>query len=310
MMNAIGRSQKKVSDDVLLGVYAETKSVWETGRRVGLCGQSVHERITRLGASRGVNVFTDAERERLISEYEDAANAGKLEDLASSMGRTKPFIARQARELGLTNRKRARPYHKGVASNWMKAWHSENEHPRGALGMRHSAESKAKIATASKSRWERMTEDEKATQTLRSMKSRVAKYGSLATKRTGTSWKAGWREIGGIKKYYRSRWEANYARYLEWLKQRGEISDWKHEPETFWFESIKRGVRSYLPDFRVWENSGESNLHEVKGWMDGRSKVTLKRMKKYHPNEKIILIDGKQYSAIEKKMSSLIAGWE
>ena len=43
--------------------------------------------------------------------------------------------------------------------------------------------------------------------------------------------------------------------------------------------------------------------------MDGRSKVTLKRMKKYHPNEKIILIDGKQYSAIEKKMSSLIAGW-
>ena len=135
-----------------------------------------------------------------------------------------------------------------------------NEHPRGALGCVIAQNQRQNFFKI-----QRMTEDEKATQTLRSMKSRVAKYGSLATKRTGTSWKAGWREIGGIKKYYRSRWEANYARYLEWLKQRGEISDWKHEPETFWFEPIKRG-RSQLPArLSCVGKQRRINLHEVKG---------------------------------------------
>lgn len=122
--------------------------------------------------------------------------------------------------------------------------------------------------------------------------------------------KAGWREIGGYRKYYRSRWEANYARYLQWLKERGEILDWKHEPETFWFEAIKRGVRSYLPDFRVWEKGGSSSLHEVKGWMDDRSKTTLKRMAKYHPNEKIIVVRERDYNAIAKTVGPMITGWE
>ena len=91
------------------------------------------------------------------------------------------------------------------------------------------------------------------------------------------SCKSGWREIGGIRKYYRSRWEANYARYLEFLKVNGEIEKWEHEPETFWFEGIKRGVMSYLPDFRVTEKNGDIVFHEVKGWMDARSITKIKR---------------------------------
>ena len=61
-------------------------------------------------------------------------------------------------------------------------------------------------------------------------------------KKPSASWKAGWREIGGQRIYARSRWEANYARYLEWLRANGSIAKWEHEPETFWFEGIKRGT--------------------------------------------------------------------
>jgi hypothetical protein len=123
-------------------------------------------------------------------------------------------------------------------------------------------------------------------------------------------WKAGWREIGGYKKYYRSKWEANYARYLEWLKTNGEIREWIHEPDTFWFESIRRGVRSYLPDFKVTEIGGKIKYHEVKGWMDKKSRIKLKRMKKYYPEIIMVLIQKKEYEEIKRKLSRIIIDWE
>lgn len=127
------------------------------------------------------------------------------------------------------------------------------------------------------------------------------------TKRT---WTQEWREIGGKRKYFRSRWEANYARYLQWLKERGEIIDWEHEPKTFWFEGIKRGCVSYLPDFLVLEKNGSESYHEVKGWMDGRSATKLKRMKKYYPDVRLIVIGRKEYNSIKRTMQTIIKDWE
>lgn len=125
------------------------------------------------------------------------------------------------------------------------------------------------------------------------------------------SWRGGWREIGGVRKYYRSRWEANYARYLEWLKSKRQIRDWQHEPETFWFEAVRRGTRSYLPDFKVTENNGAISYHEIKGWMDARSATKLRRMAKYYPNVRVVLIDGKGYKAILRALGGKsIPGWE
>ena len=120
---------------------------------------------------------------------------------------------------------------------------------------------------------------------------------------------AAWHEIGGVKKYYRSKWEANYAYYLEWLKSNGQIQSWKHEPKTFWFDGIKRGVVSYLPDFEVIENDGRVVYHEVKGWMDSRSATKIKRMAKYHPSVGLIVIDKRAYIQIYKKVSGIVPGW-
>lgn len=128
--------------------------------------------------------------------------------------------------------------------------------------------------------------------------------------RANASWKASWREIGGVRKYYRSRWEANYARYLDSLKIKGDVVKWEHEPETFWFEGIKRGCMSYLPDFKIEFANGRIEYHEVKGWMDDRSITKIKRMAKYHPKVKLVVIDAKAYKKLEKEVKKNIADWE
>jgi hypothetical protein len=110
--------------------------------------------------------------------------------------------------------------------------------------------------------------------------------------------------------YFRSAWEANFARYLNWLVSKGEISGWTYEPTTFWFEAIKRGVRSYKPDFGITPTEGEPYFIELKGWMDPRSRTKLKRMAKYHPKVRVDLVDEAAYRAIARTVSSLIPGWE
>lgn len=142
------------------------------------------------------------------------------------------------------------------------------------------------------------------------LKTKVERYGKVATTRKNTTWKSGWRNIGGQKIYARSAWEANFARYLEFLKQHGEIAKWEHEPETFWFEKIKRGSCSYLPDFKVTRLDGSVYYVEVKGWMDTRSKTKLRRMKKYHPDVTLDLVDKKRYLRLARTCAGLIKGWE
>lgn len=120
----------------------------------------------------------------------------------------------------------------------------------------------------------------------------------------------GWREIGKSQWFMRSVWESNYARYLQWLFEHGEILAWEHEPQTFWFLNIKRGVRSYLPDFKVYRPDNTHYWVEVKGYMDAKSKTKLKRFKKYYPDEELLLIDGKWFRASNAKWRLIIKDWE
>lgn len=64
------------------------------------------------GVGPATRVFTDAERERLKREYVIYRDAGRLGDLAREMGRTVPFLCRQAKGLGLTDYKHSRLYSK------------------------------------------------------------------------------------------------------------------------------------------------------------------------------------------------------
>lgn len=244
--------------------------------------------------------------------------------IALKWGKNKGNLCRAAKALGLpinpkrriVEKRQDRRKHKGDAEALKAAQSASakkrlaaNGHPRGMLGRSHTAEVRQLIAKQSAARWAAMSESERSSHIMKALKAKVARYGCINPQNERGSWKAGWREIDDKRHYFRSRWEANYARYLQWLKLRGDILDWEYEPETFWFDKIKRGVRSYLPDFRVHELNGTKPLHEVKGWMDARSRTTLRRMAKYHPGEKIILIREKEYRAISR-FSSLIGGWE
>lgn len=106
-----------------------------------------------------------------------------------------------------------------------------------------------------------------------------------------TAYKQFWAIIGNKPAvYFRSTWEYYYAIFLEKLERDGKIVGWKHEPKTFWFEKVKRGVRSYLPDFCVTHLNGDEEWCEVKGLMDNKSKTKLKRMNLYYPEIKLRVV--------------------
>lgn len=89
--------------------------------------------------------------------------------------------------------------------------------------------------------------------------------------------------------YFRSKWEANYARYLNQL----EI-EWSYESKTFWFDGLKSGTVNYTPDFYI---PAEDTWVEVKGRWDSESKTKLRRFRKYFPDEftKLLIVCGDIY---------------
>lgn len=113
-------------------------------------------------------------------------------------------------------------------------------------------------------------------------------------------------DLGG--RYFRSLWEANYSRYLNWLVAQGVHARWEYEVDEFEFP-IKRGCRFYKPDFKVFAHDGTFEYHEVKGWMDGKSATKLKRMARHFPEVKVIVIGRPQYQRISK-MCKHLPGWE
>lgn len=117
-------------------------------------------------------------------------------------------------------------------------------------------------------------------------------------------------EIDGELYYFKSKAEARYAHYLQWLKSIGEITEWLYEPETFWFKGIKRGCVSYKPDFKVIERSGYHRWVEVKGYMDARSKTKLARFSKYFPDEYLTVIDSKWFNMNSRLLKGIVPGWK
>ena len=226
---------------------------------------------------------------------------------SSKVGKKRPDQAKVLARLHAAGKLKKTPEQRKAMGQRSRERIAKNGHPRGALGMKHTAKSLAAMAEASRRKWARMTDAERVARELKRAKT-YSERGHKFPKHG--NWKAGWRTVGGKECYFRSRWEANYARYLQWLVDRGDIRDWDHEPETFWFEGVKRGTVSYLPDFRVNRNDGFEEFHEVKGWMDPKSKTKIRRMRKYHPTVTLIVIDTKAYKSIEAMMQGLIPNWE
>ena len=87
--------------------------------------------------------------------------------------------------------------------------------------------------------------------------------------------KGGYRK--DLKKYFRSKMEANVARYYRYI---GEL--YIYEYWEFEFKGIKRGSRFYKPDFFL---AVVNRWIEVKGRFGDSDKTKLRRFKKYYPEE-------------------------
>lgn len=90
--------------------YATTHSIYKTGRELGISPQRVYATLVRLGENKHLNVFSSTDQQILVREYHTYANSGQLDQLAIRLHRTKQFLCRQARKLGLTNQFRSKPY--------------------------------------------------------------------------------------------------------------------------------------------------------------------------------------------------------
>lgn len=119
-----------------------------------------------------------------------------------------------------------------------------------------------------------------------------------------------WVEISDKRIFARSKWEANYARFLQFMKEQKLIKDWTHEPRTWYFDGLKRGTNNYKPDFEITHNDGTFEVHEVKGYMDSKSATKLKRMGIYYPFVKVRVIDSEWFKKNNKTGKAVVKGWE
>lgn len=303
--------------------YVRTKSVHRTAKEFGTTGDTICNFLKRNGYVLNRRAWTSEDDAKLIELYNDETIV--CSDMGLILGRTADAVQLRANELGITGKRLSLPVQESSKkkmsdtqkkmfpperrkeiSKRQKAWISKNGHPKGMKGKKHSDETKKVIGEKGIGRKPAPGAIAKA------MKTKLRKYGRIGNdiSRMNCTWKSGWRQIGGERVYFRSRWEFNYAVYLQWMLERGEITKWEHEPKTFWFEKIRRGCRSYLPDFRVTYPSGSVEYHEVKGWMDARSKTKLKRMAKYHPDVVLVVIRESWFKVAEKGFACLLPLWE
>lgn len=295
----------KVAASMIWEEYLETGSIHRACKRFLISGETARKYLTMEGYRLNSSAWTESEIEQLKAAYADK-NGFDLKPLAKQLSRTHAAVACKADELGICG-ERGRQVRTALArSNLSAAQEARFLRNGGAmLGKKHTDLVKATISAANFGRKRSGESVEKQ------MRTRLNRYGTLApTNGSGRSWKSGWREISGKRIYARSRWEANYARYLQWLKEHQQILEWEHEPDTFWFDKIKRGCRTYLPDFKVTNNDKSFEYHETKGWMDARSKTKIKRMAKYHPSIILKILDGKWFKSNQVMLRGLIKDWE
>ena len=96
--------------------------------------------------------------------------------------------------------------------------------------------------------------------------------------------------IGGKQYKFRSKLERNWAVSLQFLKEQGEIYDWRYEQTTFLFPDEMRGAKQFLVDFDILNNDWTLEYHETKGWLQGKDVTKFRLVAKYRPEVKIVLV--------------------
>jgi hypothetical protein len=115
---------------------------------------------------------------------------------------------------------------------------------------------------------------------------------------------------------FRSRWEANIARLLNWQVETKAIKSWSYEPRLFKFPDKQFKNRNsqrrpgFIIDFGVETLAGETVYYEVKGLWTGDADRKKSRMNEFYPDIIVIWIDEKEYHRVEEAYGDIVPGWE
>lgn len=271
-------------DEKLRGLYPTHGSI-EIANILGRSKGGVDARCHYIGLNTKMRDWSEDELRQIRQAYEGAGEFRSIgrNDLALKLNRDGASISDQARKMGLTRK-----------------------------GRKLTATDRARLLEGINKWWKGMTKEQIEERSVKGNHTKLERYGTagpiipLENKPKGR-WNGGTREDLGI--YVRSSWEANYCRYLNFLQAQGNVASWQYESEVFRFEGVKRGPYTYTPDFKVVYPDGLIEYHEVKGWMDSRSRNKLARMAKFHPGVIIRVVAKAEYQAIAQ-WAALIAGWE
>jgi hypothetical protein len=290
----------KATNEQIIESYKRLGSVWLVAKELGMCGQSVHERIIKLGFI-DEDKWTQEQLDFLRASYN--GKEGKpvnLKEIAAKLKRHKTNVSRKARELGLTDYKRTKSDEvKAALSKSTKLWIQQRGHPGGyrelrmcigcgkIMELRHSATNKCCSRSCSY----------KTTRTGENIFSRC-KHG---------------KRLDLDNKFFRSRYEANYARYLNYLieNNRDNVISWQYEPEKFAFKDNGYGIKAYTPDFKVFFSDSHYEYHEVKGWDYPKGIRARELFCKYYPKLTLVLISEDFFNRLHKEgIEKIITGWE
>lgn len=111
--------------------------------------------------------------------------------------------------------------------------------------------------------------------------------------------------------FFRSAWEANYARILNHYKDLGLIIEWEYEPQKFYFTDFgyKSGPWVFTPDFGVYSSDETLEYHEIKGRETGSDRRKYSRFRK-HSGYELKVVGKTEYRLLEARFSPTIPNWE
>lgn len=288
------------------------RKIYQNGRKETLKHYNERKYCSRECLKKDYSIinkkWTIQEEQLLKEEYK---NKTAINEIARKLNKTPTAIKTKAHELGITNKDK---YFTKEEIDFMKDNSSTLTYKemKTILGKdeanicRKFKELGIKKTNLNYKQWENMTPQKLKT---RKEKQRTTKIHNntlnpmINQSNPYSRAKGGKREDLG-NTYFRSAWEANIARYYNFIGVK-----WEFEPKTFIFNNITRGSVSYTPDFYLPE---QDKWIEVKGWLDGKSKTKLSRFKKQYPDEykKLTLITKKEYEEIKKKVAPFIKNWE
>ncbi len=91
---------RKFTNEEVIAAYKETGSVWNAAKKLGMCGQSVWERLRRLGVPLSQRAWEETE----IAEVCALASTHTISEIAQQVGRSYATVAGKISELGIGTR--------------------------------------------------------------------------------------------------------------------------------------------------------------------------------------------------------------